>query len=212
MELIPQQTLLPTTGNPSSQRPWPSLTALNSSGYTGDGPGSRAWYLESGYRHEAVYDGRTWIDADKAAGAFQSLASANADAASKIAASGIPTPSVVVGSGATAYSASWVWWLSRYVEDGTVPEVATWGDLPSVANSPVGARVRIPRLCGHGHFYAMRSPTRWAVETGQIVVSDCGAGTSTAGYDLVATGTAFVALASYTLPAGMIGDGGELGR
>lgn len=39
---------------------WPSLSILNSSGYTGDGPGSRAWYLDSGVRMEAEYDGTVW--------------------------------------------------------------------------------------------------------------------------------------------------------
>lgn len=39
---------------------WPSLSTLNSSSYTAEGPGSRAWYLDNGVRREAEYIGGAW--------------------------------------------------------------------------------------------------------------------------------------------------------
>lgn len=51
----------------------------------------------------------------------------------------------------------------------------------------------------------MHNGDRLRVGCGESIIRD--AGVNSAGYDLTATGTAYVPLASYTIPAGMIGDG-----
>ena len=71
----------------------------------------------------------------------------------------------------------------------------------------VGKIAQIPRLCGNGYFALRGNGTRWEVCPGESIVRDAGAGS--AGYDLTATGTAYVPLASYTIPAGLIGEGEE---
>ena len=71
----------------------------------------------------------------------------------------------------------------------------------------VGKIAQIPRLCGNGYFALRGNGTRWEVCPGESIVRD--AGVASAGYDLTATGTAYVPLASYTIPAGLIGDGEE---
>ncbi len=138
---------------------------------------------------------------------FASLAAANADAAAKIAANTAPDAVVIVGTAPNVAAYYWTGWT--YCLAGGITQVANWEALPSGAL--VGSMAMAPRLCGHGMFLAEKSASRWAVLTGQMIVSDCGPGTSTSGYDLTATGTDFVALASYTLPAGIFGEGESWG-
>ena len=69
----------------------------------------------------------------------------------------------------------------------------------------LGQKIGMRRLCGNGYFEQMYNGTRW--ESFGSIIKD--AGLSGAGYSLTATSTAYVVLASYTIPAGMIGDGEE---
>lgn len=72
---------------------------------------------------------------------------------------------------------------------------------------PLGQKVCVKRLCGNGYFEMSYEGSRWTVRPGESIIHD--AGVASAGYDLIATGTSYVALASYTIPAGLIGDGEE---
>lgn len=81
----------------------------------------------------------------------------------------------------------------------------TWELAVAAAESTLGWTGYVKRLCGNGYFHVMHNGTRLAVSPGESIISD--AGPASAGYDLTATGTAYVALASYTIPAGLIGDG-----
>lgn len=86
---------------------------------------------------------------------------------------------------------------------GNIPAVAAWSALPG---SPTLGDLRfVPRLCGNGYFMVMWNGSRWSVVVGQSVIRD--PGPSSAGYDLTASGTSYVVLSSYTIPAGMVGDG-----
>lgn len=87
-----------------------------------------------------------------------------------------------------------------------LPAYADYATL-SLQTPTVGRIAQIPRLCGNGYFALRANGTRWEVCPGESIVRD--AGPASAGYDLTATGTTYVALASYTIPAGMIGDGEE---
>lgn len=55
-------TIYPDRGGIGKDAVWPSLATLNSSSYTGGGPGSRAWYMDSGVKREAEYvAGSGWV-------------------------------------------------------------------------------------------------------------------------------------------------------
>ena len=69
----------------------------------------------------------------------------------------------------------------------------------------LGQKVGMRRLCGNGYFEQMYNGTRWEVCPGESIVRDAGVGS--AGYDITTTGTIYVPLAAYTIPAGLIGDG-----
>lgn len=92
------------------------------------------------------------------------------------------------------------WWESNLI----VGPFANYAALPAPT---LGLIAQIPRLCGNGYFALRANGTRWEVCPGESIIRD--AGPASAGYDLTATGTAYVALASYTIPAGLIGDGEE---
>lgn len=87
---------------------------------------------------------------------------------------------------------------------GGLPVFASYAELPAPT---LGLLAQIPRLCGNGYFALRANGTRWEVCPGESIIRD--AGPASAGYDLTATGTAYVALVSYTIPAGLIGDGEE---
>ncbi len=91
---------------------------------------------------------------------------------------------------------------------GAIPSISSWAALPTLGASD-RAIASLPRLCAHGMCLVMWNGTRWGVVPGQVVISDAGTGSSTDGYDLTAAGTSFVSLVSYTIPAGMFGDGEE---
>ena len=90
------------------------------------------------------------------------------------------------------------------VSGGCLPVFANYAALPAPT---LGLIAQIPRLCGNGYFALRANGTRWEVCPGESIIRD--AGPASAGYDLTATGTAYVPLASYTIPAGLIGDGEE---
>lgn len=92
--------------------------------------------------------------------------------------------------------------MSWYITE--LPVYRSYGELPTPL---VGKIAQIPRLCGNGYFALRSNGTRWEVCPGESIVRD--AGVNSAGYDLTATGTAYVPLVSYTIPAGLIGDGEE---
>ena len=96
-------------------------------------------------------------------------------------------------------------WAEAAAGGGLTP-YADYATLSAQAPT-VGKIAQIPRLCGNGYFALRGNGTRWEVCPGESIVRD--AGVDSAGYDLTATGTAYVPLASYTIPAGLIGNGEE---
>ena len=98
-----------------------------------------------------------------------------------------------------------------YVDGGWAAAVGLtpYADYTTLsARAPtVGKIAQIPRLCGNGYFALRGNGIRWEVCPGESIVRDAGVGS--AGYDLTATGTTYVPLVSYTIPAGLIGDGEE---
>lgn len=100
------------------------------------------------------------------------------------------------------------WSGAAWVGAGNVlPTYETWGEAIIAAGTTKGWVGLVRRLCGNGYFHAMHNGSRLGVQCGESIIRD--AGPAGAGYDLTATGTAYVALASYTIPAGLIGDGEE---
>lgn len=95
-------------------------------------------------------------------------------------------------------------WGAAVDGGGGLPVFASYAALPAPT---LGLLAQIPRLCGNGYFALRANGTRWEVCPGESIIRD--AGPASAGYDLTATGTAYVALASYTIPEGLIGDGEE---
>ena len=71
----------------------------------------------------------------------------------------------------------------------------------------LGQKIGMRRLCGNGYFEQMYNGVRWEVCAGASIIRDAGSGDL--GYELIATGTAYVVLVSYTIPAGLIGSGEE---
>lgn len=116
----------------------------------------------------------------------------------------IGTP-IATGSTAMVAGISFIYRDGAWVADGLTP-YADYATLSAQAPT-VGKIAQIPRLCGNGYFALRGNGTRWEVCPGESIVRD--AGVDSAGYDLTATGTAYVPLASYTIPAGLIGDGEE---
>lgn len=116
----------------------------------------------------------------------------------------IGTP-IATGSTAMIAGVSFIYRDGAWVADGLTP-YADYATL-SAQVPTVGKIAQIPRLCGNGYFALRGNGTRWDVCPGESIVRD--AGVYSAGYDLTATGTAYVPLASYTIPAGLIGDGEE---
>lgn len=95
-------------------------------------------------------------------------------------------------------------WGAAVDGGGGLPVFENYAALPTPT---LGLIAQIPRLCGNGYFALRANGTRWEVCPGESIIRD--AGPAGAGYDLTATGTVYVALASYTIPAGLIGDGEE---
>ena len=95
------------------------------------------------------------------------------------------------------------------VPGNILPSYDTWAEAVTAAGSTQGWIGRVKTLCGTDHFTAVHNGIRLRVLGGSAIIRDIGP--NGAGYPLTATGTAYVALASYTIPAGMIGDGDQFG-
>lgn len=119
----------------------------------------------------------------------------------------LPQYGVKSGARASVNGVQYTYGAGGWVEaaNGLTP-YADYATLSAQAPT-VGKIAQIPRLCGNGYFALRGNGTRWEVCPGESIVRD--AGVDSAGYDLTATGTAYVPLASYTIPAGLIGDGEE---
>lgn len=115
---------------------------------------------------------------------------------------------IAPGSTATVAGVAKTWdgtgWASA---TNILPAYETWGEAVTAARTTKGWVGLVRRLCGNGYFHVMHNGSRLGVQCGESIIRDAGPGS--VGYDLTATGTAYVALASYTIPAGMIGDGEE---
>ena len=117
-----------------------------------------------------------------------------------------PSPAVgdtarLGGGGVLIYTAGgWLGQLGLFSSYASLPALGAGGAAP-------GCIAIIPKLLGAGYCELRAVGSRWSVVPGQSIVSDPGA--SSAGYDLTAVSTAYVSLASTTIPAGMIGDGEE---
>lgn len=138
-----------------------------------------------------------WWESNLIVGPFSNITAANAWAAAN-------PSSLFLGLLATSNGVTYSWSGSAWGAVGGLPVFASYAALPAPT---LGLLAQIPRLCGNGYFALRANGTRWEVCPGESIVRD--AGPASAGYDLTATGTAYVALASYTIPAGLIGDGEE---
>lgn len=141
-----------------------------------------------------------WWESNLIVGPFSNITGANAWAAAN-------PSSLFLGLLATINGVPYSWngtgW-GAVGGGGGLPVFASYAALPAPT---LGLLAQIPRLCGNGYFALRANGTRWEVCPGESIIRD--AGPASAGYDLTATGTAYVALASYTIPAGLIGDGEE---
>ena len=119
----------------------------------------------------------------------------------------LPTTLLALGARASVLGTQYTYGVDGWAEaGGGLTPYADYATLSAKAPT-VGKIAQIPRLCGNGYFALRGNGTRWEVCPGESIVRDAGAGS--AGYALTATGTAFVSLASYTIPAGLIGIGEE---
>lgn len=116
----------------------------------------------------------------------------------------IGTP-IATGSTAMVAGVSSIYRDGAWVANGLTP-YADYATLSAQAPT-VGKIAQIPRLCGNGYFALRGNGTRWEVCSGESIVRD--AGVDSTGYNLTSTGTAYVPLVSYTIPADLIGDGEE---
>lgn len=141
-----------------------------------------------------------WWESNLIVGPFSNITEANAWAAAN-------PSSLFLGLLATIGGVPYSWDGTAWDAadgGGGLPVFASYAALPAPT---LGLLAQIPRLCGNGYFALRANGTRWEVCPGESIIRD--AGPASAGYDLTATGTAYVALASYTIPAGLIGDGEE---
>lgn len=142
-----------------------------------------------------------WWESNLIVGPFSNITEANAWAAAN-------PSSLFLGLLATISGVPYSWSGSAWVSTSNVaPCYDTWDLAVAAAGSTRGWTGYVKRLCGNGYFHVMHNGTRLAVSPGESVISD--AGPASAGYNLTATGTTYAALASYTIPEGLIGDGEE---
>lgn len=142
-----------------------------------------------------------WWESNLIVGPFSNITEANAWAAAN-------PSSLFLGLLATINGVPYSWGGAGWAAAGNVlPTYETWGEAITAAGTTKGWVGLVRRLCGNGYFHAMHNGSRLGVQCGESIIRD--AGPASAGYDLTATGTAYVALASYTIPAGLIGDGEE---
>lgn len=142
-----------------------------------------------------------WWESNLIVGPFANITEANAWAAAN-------PSSLFLGLLATISGIPYSWGGAMV---GWVSNVAsrydTWDLAVAAAGSTLGWTGYVKRLCGNGYFHVMHNGTRLAVSPGESIIRD--AGLNGAGYGLKATSTAYVTLASYTIPAGLIATGEE---
>lgn len=141
-----------------------------------------------------------WWESNLIVGPFSNITEANAWAAANPSSLFLGLLATI---GGVPYSWSGTAW-GAVGGGGGLPVFASYAALPAPT---LGLLAQIPRLCGNGYFALRANGTRWEVCPGESIIRD--AGPASAGYNLTATGTGYVALASYTIPAGLIGDGEE---
>lgn len=142
-----------------------------------------------------------WWESNLIVGPFSNITEANAWAAANPSSLFLGLLAIINGA---LYSRSGTAWV---VAGNVLPTYETWGEAVTAAGTTKGWVGLVRRLCGNGYFHVMHNGTRLAVSPGESIIRD--AGPASAGYDLTATGAAYVTLASYTIPAGLIGDGEE---
>lgn len=139
-----------------------------------------------------------WWESNLIVGPFSNITEANAWAAANPSSLFLGLLATI---GGVPYSWSGTAW-GAVGGGGGLPVFASYAALPAPT---LGLLAQIPRLCGNGYFALRANGTRWEVCPGESIIRD--AGPASVGYNLTATGTAYTALASYTIPAGLIGDG-----
>lgn len=141
-----------------------------------------------------------WWESNLIVGPFSNITEANAWAAAN-------PSSLFQGLLATINGVPYSWSGSAWGAaggGGGLPVFASYAALPAPT---LGLIAQIPRLCGNGYFALRANGTRWEVCPGESIIRD--AGPASAGYSLTAASVAYVPLASYVIPAGLIGDGEE---
>lgn len=141
-----------------------------------------------------------WWESNLIVGPFANITEANAWAAAN-------PSSLFLGLLATIGGVPYSWSGTAWGAaggGGGLPVFASYDALPAPT---LGLIAQIPRLCGNGYFALRANGTRWEVCPGESIIRD--AGPASAGYNLTATALAYTALTSYTIPAGLIGDGEE---
>lgn len=118
----------------------------------------------------------------------------------------LPKYGVKIGARASVNGVQYTYGAGGWAAAVGLTSCADYATLSAQAPT-VGKIAQIPRLCGNGYFALRGNGTRWEVCPGESIIRD--AGVDSAGYDLTATGTAYVPLVSYTVPAELIGDGEE---
>lgn len=137
-----------------------------------------------------------WWESNPIVGPFSNITEANAWAAAN-------PSSLLLGLLATIGGVPYSWSGTAWGAVG-LPVFASYAALPAPT---LGLLAQIPRLCGNGYFALRANGTRWEVCPGESIIRD--AGSESAGYSLTAASVAYVPLASYVIPAGLIGDGEE---
>lgn len=141
-----------------------------------------------------------WWESNPIVGPFSNITEANAWAAAN-------PSSLFQGLLATINGVPYSWSGSAWGAaggGGGLPVFASYAALPEPT---LGLLAQIPRLCGNGYFALRANGTRWEVCPGESIIRD--AGLNGDGYGLTATSSAYVTLASYTIPAGLIATGEE---
>lgn len=147
-----------------------------------------------------------WWESNLIVGPFSNITEANAWAAANPSSLFLGLLATI---GGVPYSWSGTAWDgTRWAAAGNVlPTYETWGEAIAAAGTTKGWVGLVRRLCGNGYFHVMHNGSRLGVQCGESIIRD--AGPESAGYSLTAASVAYVPLASYVIPAGLIGDGEE---
>lgn len=142
-----------------------------------------------------------WWESNPIVGPFSNITEANAWAAANPRSLFLGLLAIING---VPYSWGGTGWVST---SNVAPCYDTWDLAIAAAGSTLGWTGYVKRLCGNGYFHVMHNGTRLSVSPGESIIRD--AGPESAGYTLTAASVAYVPLASYVIPAELIGDGEE---